>query len=56
MDEELHLETILTFGKHQGSSVEDLIYDKPDYMTWMVDNEFRFSDEAVKLMEDRKVI
>ncbi len=41
----LTLESILTFGKHSGKQVEDVLEDHPDYIQWMLDNEVREFDE-----------
>ena len=56
MIEEFSLDTILTFGKHEGAMIEDLIEDDPDYVAWMSDQEFNFDEKAIKLMEDKKII
>lgn len=48
---------VMKFGKHKGESIEDLIYDQPDYVLWLYDNEVvEFDEETTKLLEDRKII
>lgn len=34
---ELTLDSILDFGKHKGMQVEDMIYDQPGYLRWLVE-------------------
>ncbi len=46
----------LLFGKHDGKIIEEVIEDDPDYITWMYENDFKFDDETIALMEERKII
>lgn len=51
------LDTIMPFGKHQGSMIEDIIDDDPDYMAWMYENDIvTFDLEVIRKLEDNKVI
>lgn len=34
----MNLESILTFGKHKGEQIEDLIEDNPGYVRWLMEN------------------
>lgn len=43
----LTLESILTFGKHKGEQVEDLIEDNPSYIRWLMENTDMIFDEEV---------
>jgi hypothetical protein len=33
-----HLHTVLTWGKHEGQSIEDIITDHPKYIEWCLEN------------------
>lgn len=53
----LGLTDVMPFGKFKGEQVEDLIYDEPSYMTWLVEEEVtEFDEEVTKIMEERKMI
>lgn len=53
----LRLTDTMPFGKHKGEQIEDLIYDQPGYMAWLVEEDVVTLDhEVVKILEDRKVI
>ena len=55
--ETLTLSTVLNFGKHKGSQVEDLVYDQGGYLRWMYETEVReFAPEVVKLMKKQGII
>ena len=43
----------LTFGKHKGMTVEDVISEDSDYMNWVVENVewFRLDKEAEKFLD-----
>ena len=51
------LNTIMSFGKHMGMMIEDLIEDFPDYIQWLYDkNIVTFGLEVTKKLEDKKII
>lgn len=52
----LTLDTILDFGKYEGEQIEDIIEDDPNYITWMYEHNFEFDDEAIKKLEEKKII
>ena len=53
----LKLYHTMPFGKHKGEQVEDLIYDQPDYITWLAENtDIEFAPETMKLMEEKKLV
>lgn len=53
----LRLSDIMPFGKHDGKQIEDLIYDEPGYMAWVVNEEvINLDPEVIKILEERKVI
>jgi len=53
----LALESILSFGKHKGKQIEDLIEDFPGYIKWMVENEVRdFDEEVMELLAKKGII
>lgn len=54
---QLRLDDVITFGKHNGSEVEDLLEDDPGWMAWMYEqNPNVFDVEVVEAMEKRKII
>ncbi len=54
----LRLSDVIPFGKkHKGDQVEDLIYDDPNYMAWLYNEEVvEFDDEVIKQLEEKKII
>lgn len=54
---ELKLTDVMPFGKHKGEQIEDLIYDDPSYLAWLINEEMVDFDVAVlETLEERKVI
>lgn len=52
----LDLETILSFGKHKGCQLEDVIYDDPQYISWLILNtDHDFDEETLELITKRKI-
>lgn len=43
----------LTFGKHEGEKLEDVIVDDPTYVAWCCDeiDGFELDEEAAQLLE-----
>ncbi len=55
--EPLTLDTILSFGKHKGMQVEDVIEDHPNYVEWMVREDIRqFDEETLQFLEKKGII
>lgn len=55
--EPLTLDTILSFGKHKGMQVEDVIEDHPSYIQWMLREDVRqFDEETLQLLEKKGII
>lgn len=53
----LRLSDPMPFGKHEDEEIEDIIYDHPDYMAWLVRDEIiKLDSEVIKVLEDRKII
>ena len=53
----LTLESILNFGKYKGEQVEDLMYDHPGYISWMVEKEVReFTQATLDYFKQQRVI
>lgn len=53
----LMLDDVLSFGKHKGEMIEDLIDDNPSYLAWLFEKDEEMFDESViKKLEDRKII
>ena len=51
------LESIFTFGKHEGEQVEDLLDDDPGYLTWCAENEaVLFEEECLEIMGRRGLV
>lgn len=53
------LDDILTFGRHQGYSVLEILKDRPDYIVWLIQNtDIKFYDsvhEQVSIAALRKI-
>lgn len=45
-----HLNTVLTFGKHQGQSVKEILSHSPEYISWCIMNldHFYISKETLE--------
>gem|GEM_PF-3797951 len=54
---QLRLDDVLSFGKHKGCEVEDLLDDDPRWLAWIYeqDNDI-FDCEVIAEMEKRKII
>lgn len=53
---QMTLEDHFTFGKHNGSQLEDVIDDDPDYIEWCCENEIVvFDEEALELISKRGI-
>lgn len=53
----LTLETILDFGYYKGEQIEDLIYDQPDFIRMLVEDEnYTFDDDAKRVLHREKFI
>lgn len=53
----LALTDFMKFGKHKGTQVEDLLYDDPSYVAWLIDEEVcEFDEHVLKLAEELKII
>ncbi len=47
------LETILTFGKHKGRSIEYMIDNHPSYMMWVLEEEvMELPEDIISEIED----
>lgn len=46
------LDDILTFGRHQGYSVLEILKDRPDYIVWLIQNtDIKFYDSVHQEIE-----
>ena len=53
----LTLEDEFSFGKHKSEQVEDVIYDDPSYIAWVIEKEIvKFNATAMALIEKRKIV
>lgn len=53
----LRLSDTMKFGKHKGEEIEDLLYDDPSYLVWLVEEEVvELDSEVIEQMEQRKLI
>lgn len=53
----LKLTDTMPFGKHKGEQLEDLLYDDPDYLAWLYDNDVvEFDETLLMMMQDMKII
>ena len=53
----LSLTDVMKFGVHKGEQIEDLIYDYPGYVTWLVEEEVViFDEEVTRMLEELKII
>ena len=51
----LKLDDEMTFGKHKGKQVEDLVEDDPSYIRWLVENAgTEFDNETLEALEKRE--
>ena len=49
------LDDDLTFGKHKGKQVEDVVQDEPDYIRWLMENGAAdFDNEVIEKLEKRE--
>ncbi len=47
----------MPFGKHKGEQIEDLIYDEPNYMAWLYNEEVvEFDIYVIQELEEKKII
>jgi len=53
----LRLSDTMKFGKYKGEEIEDLLYDDPGYLVWLVEEEVvELDSEVIEQMEQRKLI
>jgi len=53
----LGLEDHMPWGKHQDEQIEDLIYDDPDFIQWLCEQDlFEWAPDAQALIEKQKLI
>jgi uncharacterized protein (DUF3820 family) len=54
---ELTLEDSMPFGKYKGRQIEDLMYDEPKYLAWLVENDIvQFEQAALDAFAEKKII
>lgn len=50
------LEDILTFGKHKGQQLEDVIEDDPRYVEWLAtETDIDFDEETLQLLAKKGI-
>jgi len=55
--DEFSFDTVMQFGKYQGSTVRELIDEEPSYISWLFEKEtVTFDNEVIKELEDKKII
>ncbi len=53
----ISLDECLEFGKHQSSSLEDVMNDDPDYVFWLLENEVvSLDEESLREAEKLKIL
>ena len=53
----LKLTDSMPFGKHKDEQIEDIIYDDPSYMAWLVQEDAVELDHTVtELLEELKIV
>lgn len=54
---ELSLTDLFPFGKFKGQQVEDIIYDNPNYIIRLIEEEVvTFDQNAQELLEELKIV
>lgn len=53
----LRLSDTMPFGKYKGEQIEDLIYDEPNYIAWLYNEEVvEFDIYVIQELEEKKII
>lgn len=52
----LTLDDEFGFGKHMFDQVEDVVYDDPEYIAWLIEQDVaEFDDKARELIKKRRI-
>lgn len=56
-NDEMELDSVFTFGKYTGDTVQDVIHDNPNYMAWLVENDVvPLSNDVINILAEEKII